>query len=168
METISQNYDYQLGLLHFAHLLIAADGQVHENEEKAFYTIKQQEHISARVYSQFVADISNKTEREVFMNGLDRMNRCTEEEKLCAFVHLYRMAKADDNLDVKEVKLLLYSLAQTKIEFEDVVLTAQMAVAQEQARNQKWLLHHVHEEESGSLMGFLKQGWLSGWLSNRQ
>ncbi len=139
MSSLKQNMDFQLGLLHFAHLLVTVDGQINDQEKEAIHSIKREEKIPGSVFHNFVLEITGKTEREVFFDGLDMLNRCNEEEKLCVFVHLYRLAQADAHLDVKEVKLLLYSLKQTKIEFNDVMLTAQLAIAQEQARNQKWV-----------------------------
>jgi uncharacterized tellurite resistance protein B-like protein len=132
-----QNMDFQLGLLHFVHLLVTVDGHIDEREKETIYSIKKEEAISGKLFQFFMDSITTKTEREVFAEGLDRLNRCDEEERLCAFVHLYQLAQADDHLDMKEIKLLLYSLDQTKIEFDDVVLAAQLAIAQKQARNQK-------------------------------
>jgi hypothetical protein len=132
-----QNMDFQLGLLHFVHLLVTVDGHIDDREKATIYSIKKEEAISGKLFQLFMDSITAKTEREVFTEGLDRLNRCDEEEKLCAFVHLYQLAQADEHLDVKEIKLLLYSLDQTKIEFDDVVLAAQLAIAQKLARNQK-------------------------------
>ena len=132
-----QNMDFQLGLLHFVHLLVTVDGHIDEREKATIYSIKNEESISGKLFQFFMNSINSKTEREVFAEGLDHLNRCSDEERLCAFVHLYQLAQADEHLDVKEIKLLLYSLDQTKIEFDDVVLAAQLAIAQKQARNQK-------------------------------
>jgi len=132
-----QNMDFQLGLLHFVHLLVTVDGHIDEREKETIYSIKKEESISGKLFQFFMDSITTKTEREVFAEGLDRLNRCNEDERLCAFVHLYQLAQADEHLDVKEIKLLLYSLDQTKIEFDDVVLAAQLAIAQKQSRNQK-------------------------------
>lgn len=132
-----QNMDFQLGLLHFVHLLVTVDGHIDEREKETIYSIKREESISGKLFQFFMDSITTKTEREVFAEGLDRLNRCDDEERLCAFVHLYQLAQADDHLDVKEIKLLLYSLDQTKIDFDDVVLAAQLAMAQRQSRNQK-------------------------------
>jgi uncharacterized tellurite resistance protein B-like protein len=129
--------DFQLGLLHFVHLLVTVDGHIDEREKETIYSIKKEESISGKLFQFFMDSITTKTEREVFAEGLDRLNRCDDEERLCAFVHLYQLAQADDHLDVKEIKLLLYSLDQTKIDFDDVVLAAQLAMAQKNARNQK-------------------------------
>ncbi|HEU5292704.1 MAG TPA: hypothetical protein VFU05_18775 [Cyclobacteriaceae bacterium] len=132
-----QNMDFQLGLLHFVHLLVTVDGHIDDRERQTIQSIKREESISGKLFQFFMDSVNTKSEREVFAEGIDRLNRCNEEERLCAFVHLYQLAQADEHLDVKEIKLLLYSLDQTKIEFDDVVLAAQLAIAQKQARNQK-------------------------------
>lgn len=131
-----QNMDFQLGLLHFVHLLVTVDGHIDERERETIYSIKKEESISSKLFRFFMDTVVTKSEREVYAEGIDYLNRCNEEERLCAFVHLYQLAQADQYLDVKEIKLLLYSLDQTKIEFDDVVLAAQLAMAQKQARNQ--------------------------------
>jgi len=138
MNASNQNMNFQLGLLHFIHLLVTVDGKIDDREREAIHAIRCEELILGNVFQCFVRSITAKTEREVYRNGLSLLDRCNDEEKLCAFVHLYRLAQADEHLDVKEVKLL-YSLKQTNIEFNDVVLTAHLAIAQEEARSQKWV-----------------------------
>ena len=139
MDYNRQNVDFQLGLLHFVHLLVTVDGKIDDREREAIHSIKAEVEISGNVFHQFVRSIHGKTEYEVYQEGMRLLSQCSDEEKLSAFVHLYRLAQADEHLDVKEVKLLLYSMKQTNIEFNDIVLAAQLAMAQEQVRNQKWI-----------------------------
>ena len=54
------------------------------------------------------------------------LNRCSEDEKLTAFVHLYRLTEVDDSVHRKEVRFLLYSLKATNVAFEDVELNAKL------------------------------------------
>lgn len=129
MSAVQQNLDYQLGLLHFAHLLVTVDGVVDEREKRAMKDLQAEEQISEHVFHQFKQTITPKSEREVFQQGVSLLNKCNEQEKLCALVHLYRMAEADNQVHIKEVRLLLYSLKATNVEFEDVVLTANMVKA---------------------------------------
>jgi hypothetical protein len=131
MSAAQQNLNYQLGLLHFAHLLVAADNFIDEREIKAMRDLQLEEQIPEPVYHEFEKTVTPKSEREVFQQGVTFLNQCTEQEKLCALVHLYRMAEVDNLVHVKEVRLLLYSLKATKVEFEDVVLAARMAKAGE-------------------------------------
>jgi len=131
MSTVHQNLNYQLGLLHFAHLLVTVDGFIDEREKNAMRDLQLEEEIPELVYREFKKTVTPKSEREVFQQGLTFLNQCSEQEKLCALVHLYRMAEADNLVHVKEVRLLLYSLKATKVEFEDVVLTARMVKAGE-------------------------------------
>jgi len=126
-----QNLNYQLGLLHFAHLLVTVDGIVDEREKKAMRELQAEEQIPDTVFHEFEETIVPKSEREVFHQGVTLLNLCDEQEKLSALVHLYRMAEADNQMHIKEVRLLLYSLKATNVEFEDVVLTARMVRAGE-------------------------------------
>ncbi|HCW08637.1 MAG TPA: hypothetical protein DGG95_14860 [Cytophagales bacterium] len=123
------NLNYQLGLLHFAHLLVTVDGFIDEREKKAIRDLQREENISDEIIHQFDKTVATKSERDIFLKGVDLLSSCSEQEKLCALVHLYRMAEADDELHVKEVRLLLYSLKSTKVEFDDVILTARMVAA---------------------------------------
>ncbi|MFN3840565.1 MAG: hypothetical protein ACK4RF_07640 [Cyclobacteriaceae bacterium] len=116
--------DYQLGLLYLVHLLVSADGFVDENEKKALQLIKNREGISDDVFSQFEHDVLSRKERDIYQAGIERLNNCSEEEKLKAFVILYKMSEVDGRVHVKEVRLLLYSIKMAGIEFDDVVNAA--------------------------------------------
>ena len=131
MEVIAmnQNSNYQMGLLHFAHLLVTVDGYVDEREKKAMRSLQLEEQIPDQVFQDFQMNVASKSEREVYLLGINLLNQCNEQEKLCALVHLYRMAEADNEMHIKEVRLLLYSLKATEVEFEDVVLSARMLKA---------------------------------------
>ena len=123
---MNQNLNYQMGLLHFAHLLVTVDGYIDEREKKAMRSLQMEEQIPDQIFQEFQETVAPKSEREVYLQGIDLLNQCNDQEKLCALVHLYRMAEADNELHIKEVRLLLYSLKATNVEFEDVVLSARM------------------------------------------
>ncbi|NOS91273.1 MAG: hypothetical protein HOP30_05090 [Cyclobacteriaceae bacterium] len=116
--------DYQLGLLYLVHLLISADGVVDESEEKQLLKICEKENIPADVFVQFKEQVSKSKDREIYQKGIELINKCTDDEKLDAFVHLYKMSEADGTVHVKEVRLLLYSIKMADIEFNDVVARA--------------------------------------------
>ena len=118
------NKNYQFGLLYLIHLLITADGIIQESEELALQKIKEKEDISDASFEEFKSEIVNKKEREIYQKGIDLINTCSDEEKLNAFVHLYKISEADGNVHVKEVRLLLYSIKMAYIEFDDVVKRA--------------------------------------------
>jgi uncharacterized tellurite resistance protein B-like protein len=118
---MAANRDYQLGLLYLVHLLISADGVIDENETKALGQIRIEEKISEEVYQEFQEHIRTKKEREIYQEGIAMINECSEEEKLSAFVQLYRLSEVDGSVHVKEVRLLLYSIKMAGIEFNDVV-----------------------------------------------
>jgi uncharacterized tellurite resistance protein B-like protein len=118
---MATNKNYQLGLLHLVHLLISADGVIDEKERNAILKIKAKENISDSVYAEFENEIKTKKERDIYQQGISLINECTDEEKLNAFVHLYKLSEVDGNVHVKEVRLLLYSIKMAGIEFNDVV-----------------------------------------------
>jgi len=113
--------NYQLGLLNLVHLLMNADGIIDENEKLALVRLKTLEEIPDEIFKEFNDAISIKKHREIYEEGISLINECTEEEKLKAFVHLYKMTEVDGHIHVKEVRLLLYSIKMANIEFSDVV-----------------------------------------------
>lgn len=121
------NKNYQLGLLYLVHLLMSADGVVDDNETQALNTIKGKEGISESVFDEFKEAIRTKRGREIYQTGIEYMNRCTDEEKLRAFVILYKMSEVDGRVHVKEVRLLLYCIKVSGIEFDDVVAKASIS-----------------------------------------
>lgn len=116
--------DYHLGLLYLVHLLIGIDGIVDENEQKQLLKIRDTEGISADVFEEFIDQVKQRKNRDIYQLGIEYINRCSDEKKLDAFVHLYKMSEADGTVHVKEVRLLLYSIKQASIEFSDVVARA--------------------------------------------
>jgi uncharacterized tellurite resistance protein B-like protein len=114
----------QLGLLYIAHLLISSDGVIDEKEYQALASIKKQEGITDSLFKEFEEVINGKKERDIYTEGINFLNNCTDEEKLKAFVHLYKMSEVDGRVHVKEVRLLLYTIKSSGIEFNDVVAKA--------------------------------------------
>ena len=123
------NKNYQLGLLCLTHLLVSADGVVHETEVDALSIIKRKEGISDDVYKNFEKLIEKKKEREVYHMGIEFLNKCSDEEKLKVFVMLYKLSEVDGRVHVKEIRLLLYSIKLAGIEFNDVVNRAMASPA---------------------------------------
>ena len=119
--------NFQLGLLHFVHLLASVDGVVDDRERMAMGSIKDEEKITDSVFREFEKRIEAENEQTIYEEGVNLLNSCSEEERLCAFVHLYRLAKADKYIHFREVRLLLYGIKEAKIEFDDVMLSARMA-----------------------------------------
>jgi uncharacterized tellurite resistance protein B-like protein len=118
---------FHLGLLYFAYLLVKADGRVSQQEKVAIRKLKLAENIPDWIFDDFEEDVLDKTERQIFEKGVELFNHCTEEEKLTAFAHLYRLSEADDSVHVKEVRFLLYSLKATKVSFEEVERRAKVS-----------------------------------------
>jgi uncharacterized tellurite resistance protein B-like protein len=115
------NKDYQLGLLCLTHLLVSADGVVDKVEVDALEIIRIKEQIEDSVYTEFHRITETKKEREIYQTGIDLVNRCTDAEKLKVFVTLYKLSEVDGRVHVKEIRLLLFSIKLTGIEFNDVV-----------------------------------------------
>jgi uncharacterized tellurite resistance protein B-like protein len=65
-------------------------------------------------------------EQEIYSAGINLLSTCSDEERLAAFVHLYKLAEADSSISNKEVRFLLYGLKINNVSFEDVVLSANM------------------------------------------
>jgi uncharacterized tellurite resistance protein B-like protein len=118
------NKNYQLGLLYLVHLLMSADGVIDENETRALGAVKTKEGIPDSTFDEFKKTISEMKGRDIYQTGIECINLCTDEEKLRAFVILYKMSEVDGRVHVKEVRLLLYCIKVTGIEFDDVVAKA--------------------------------------------
>ncbi|MDH4057348.1 MAG: TerB family tellurite resistance protein [Cyclobacteriaceae bacterium] len=116
--------NYKTGLLYLVHLLISSDGHVDETELYALQQIKKRENIPDSLFNKFESSVKNKKEREIYEEGLKYLNLCTDEERLRAFIILYKMSEVDGWIHVKEVRLLLYSIKTAGIEFDDVVREA--------------------------------------------
>lgn len=112
---------YHLGLLCLTHLLICADGIVDTAELDALKMIKNKEEIDDDSFNEFQRLIQGKKEREIYQLGFEMMNKCSDAEKLKVFVTLYKLSEVDGRVHVKEIRLLLYSIKITGIEFNDVV-----------------------------------------------
>jgi uncharacterized tellurite resistance protein B-like protein len=124
---MSANSNYHLGLLHFVHLLVNVDGRIDDREREAILGIKEEEQIPDRVFDEFQIKLQAASEQRIYAEGIYYLTECSEEERLAAFVHLYKLAEADSSISNKEVRFLLYGLKATNISFEDVVLSAGMA-----------------------------------------
>lgn len=114
----------QLGLLYIAHLLISADGVIDENEYKALMKLKEREAITDKLFKEFEAAVVGKSERDLYLGGVNLLNECSDEERMNAFVDLYKLSDVDGRVHVKEVRLLLYTIKSSGIEFNDVVARA--------------------------------------------
>lgn len=121
---MSQNKNYHLGVLYLMRLLINADGVIDANEYEALKRVTTFEDIPEETLVSFEKDALTKNEKELYQTGIDYINKCSDEEKLNAFVHLYKLSEADGKVHVKEVRLLLYSIRMAKIEFNEVVARA--------------------------------------------
>ena len=124
MATAKPSPNYQMGLLYLSHILISADGVIHEEEQKALIKFKEEEKIPSSVYDEFQRDVQSKKLSSIYQRGLDMINECTVEEKKKAFTHLFKLCAVDGSIHVKEVKLLLYSAKLTDADLKDIMATS--------------------------------------------
>ena len=122
---MSTSRNFQFGLLYLIHLLTHADGGMDEHEIKAIDEIRKKENIDDAIFSEFKSDIADKNERIVYEKGIELIKECSDDERLRAFVHLYKLSEVDGRVHVKEVRLLLYSIKMAGLEFNDVVKASQ-------------------------------------------
>lgn len=115
------NINYQRGLLNLVQLVISADGVIDRREEDAFEKIRKAEKISDEVFHSFKEEAKQKKERDIYQDGIRLINSCDDDEKIRAFVYLYKLSEADHQVHVKEIRLLLYSIKLSGVEFNDVV-----------------------------------------------
>lgn len=127
------NTNYHLGLLHLVHMLINVDGRIDEREMKMLQNIKQEESIDDTIFQGFARSIGAVKKQEIYSRGLTLLNGCTDEEKLCAFAYLFRLAEADNSIDMNEIRLLMSAIKQTNVEFEDVELITRLSSSDKHA-----------------------------------
>ena len=121
---------YQLGLLHIVYTLINVDGRIDEREMNSLQKIQEEEEIDSSLFLEFSRSIVGADKNEVYRRGVDLLNACNEEERLCAFVHLFRLAESDASISLEEVRHLLMATKGVKIDFEDVLMSAHLAAVQ--------------------------------------
>lgn len=125
---MTTNKNYHLGLLLLVHLLINVDGDLDESERAALASIIQKEGIPEDIVTEFEQSVTNTSERDIYHRGIQLLNKCTDDDKIMALVHLYKLSEADGLVHVKEVRLLLYSIKMVGVEFNDVVARAKSIV----------------------------------------
>ena len=121
--------NYFDGLLFLLRVIVYADGVFDEDESNAIKEICRLEGISDAYYENFNNRTNGMSEKELYMSGIDCMQKCTDTEQLNTFVWLYKMAEVDGTVHVKEVRFLLYSIRHTNVEFADVEKAAAKAPA---------------------------------------
>jgi len=124
----SGNKNYQLGLLYLSHILISADGIIHEAEQKALLQFRDDEQIPPAVFDEFQKDVQSKKLSAIYQKGIELMNKCSMAEKKKAFVQLFKLCAVDGSIHVKEVKLLLYSSKMTDADLNEIMVEAAIAL----------------------------------------
>ncbi|MBI1770069.1 MAG: hypothetical protein HY015_10410 [Bacteroidetes bacterium] len=124
MASNDSSKNFQLGLLYLSHILISADGVIHEAEEKALIKFKEDEKIPTPLFDEFQRDVKTKKLSAIYQRGIEMMNKCTAAEKKKAFTHLFKLCAVDGSIHVKEVKLLLYSSKMTDADLNEIMVEA--------------------------------------------
>jgi len=114
----------QQAILYFTYLLVYSDGEFDDSEKSAIKYICEEEGIVENEYQDFLINIQEISEKEIFDKGVVLIEACSEEDKLAVFVWLYKLSEADGKVHAKEVRFLLYSLRRTSIDLDDVKLAA--------------------------------------------
>jgi uncharacterized tellurite resistance protein B-like protein len=109
------------------HLLVTVDGHIDERERAAIDAIRKEENIGEKLCADFEAKVEKMNEQEIYSTGINLLSNCTDDERLAAFVHLYKLAEADASITNKEVRFLLYGLKINNLSFQDVILSANMS-----------------------------------------
>jgi hypothetical protein len=78
---MTQNLDYQLGLLYFVHVLVNVDGKIDESERKAILAIQKEEKITDEVFHEFQEKVVHISEQEMYSVYRRGATGC-----LCTFV----------------------------------------------------------------------------------
>jgi uncharacterized tellurite resistance protein B-like protein len=131
---VNTNTNFQLGLIYFVHLLMNVDGRGDERERSAILAIKEEEQIPDSIFQEFEQYLSSHSEAGIYNRGVELLNLCTDEEKICAFVYLWRLAEADDSISHQEVHFLMKGVKLTNIDFEDMVLSSNLVRVQKSLR----------------------------------
>jgi uncharacterized tellurite resistance protein B-like protein len=118
---------YTAALLHMIYLLAHADGAKDAQEQQMVLNILKEEAIAETEFHTLESQLSVIPPNQVYDKAIALLEQCNEEERLCVFVHLYRLAKADNDLNMAEIRLMIKALNVACIEFTDVVLSARLA-----------------------------------------
>jgi len=111
---------YNEALLLLLRVIVFADGVFDKEEEVAIKEICEIEGISDEYYQDFCDRAEKLSEKEMYLNGTDKVHVCSLEDQLKVFVWLYKIAEVDGKVHVKEVRFLLYSIRHADIEFAQV------------------------------------------------
>jgi len=109
---------YKLGLLNLMHLLMRTDEEISTLELNFFEEILRTEKIDEQLLDNFRRSLNNKSDAEIYNEGLELIERCGTKLKVRAFRLLTAMALADKNIDPKETRFLMHSSERFGINLE--------------------------------------------------
>ena len=112
---------YQKSLIYLTYSVIRSDGEVHFSETNALNKLLFHEGISLSDHEQFLDEINPLTAQDVFNTGLNTIKECTVEEQKKVLAWIYTLVEADDNVDVREARFLLYAINATNLDLETII-----------------------------------------------
>ena len=115
------NSDYCKSLLYLSYSVIRSDGLVQIEESMALNELCQNEKISLEERDQFHNEIEDLEANQIFNIGLECLKKCSDEDQGKVLGWIYRLVEADDSIDVREARFLLYAVNASPLEIEDVI-----------------------------------------------
>ena len=120
LEKLSKT-EYCKSLLYLTHGVIRSDGLVHIEESMALNNLCQNEKISFEERDKFLAEIEGTDSNHIFLTGLDALKKCSFEEQGKVLGWIYRLVEADNSIDVREARFLLYAINASQYTIEDII-----------------------------------------------
>lgn len=116
MENLST---YKIGLLHLLYLITICDNEIDETEVAYFGQLLKDEEIDEVLFQNFKESINNKSQHDIFYEGITLIKQFGDELRTHAFKILFKMAKSDSTLRVQEAKFLLYTSKKLDLSIAD-------------------------------------------------
>jgi uncharacterized tellurite resistance protein B-like protein len=116
MENLST---YKIGLLHLIYLITICDNEIDETEVAYFGQLLRDEEIDEMLFQNFKESINNKSQHDIFYEGITLIKQFGDEMRIRAFKALFAMAKSDSKLHVQEAKFLLYTSKKLNVSISD-------------------------------------------------
>ena len=106
METVAINYDYQKSLLALYYIMIHADGELTDKEEKMGELMRDHEEIDKTFYTTYLESISSASMDKIYRDCVNSLNKCSYEDKTRCLAWLSNIANVDGFMDKKEWELI--------------------------------------------------------------
>jgi hypothetical protein len=98
--------NFLVGIVSFYHLLIHADGNIHEKELSTGALMIEHEGIDQALFYEYLNDFEQWERDDVLEKGLDALLKCKLDEQLRVMAWLSRLSNCDGFMDPTEWSLL--------------------------------------------------------------